>query len=270
MLCCFGRTVAQYNFLNVAQYNSTGVSNMSHKTGISININCATTTDTETSDFAVQNGSSQRSRRPWRGNGWSQRGTKKQRKTAREKKSRGNFAFYAVFKGWTSDVIYDNWPECEACVKTFSGPVYKGFHCRVGAVDWLREKRTRTVFDSMMQERERTQANSAETCDANGREHTIPIIKAIPVPEAIPTATAVHVPAPPAACARDFSPVAELARLIANAPVKGLSPPPKCTNIACPYTCGEVRRMQKILLQRLYQTTILTSQHNDVGKEHKL
>ena len=239
---------------------------------INIKINCtaATTTTAATSSVFVHNRTAgndkKKVRRP---KNWGWPGSKKQRRLAREKKTKKRrFAFYAVHVGRQSDVIYDNWEECEACVKSFPNPVYKGFNVRVGAVDWLREKRTRAAYDKMIQEHER-----AQTCDTNDDGQTIPTAKATPIPCTIPTATYVPVdPVPPTttACERDFSAVAELARLIANAPVDGVPPPPKCTNPICPYTCGEVTRMQQILLQRLYQTAILTAQHNYVGKDHKL
>ena len=191
------------------------------------------------------------------------------------KKTRRRFAFYAVHKGRKENVIYDKWEDCEACVKSFPSPVYKGFNIRVGAVDWLRGQRTKASFELMMQERK--QAEAMQSADnkstTNDDDQTIPVAKATLIPTAIPTATTVPVnPVPPTttACERDFSPVAELARFIANAPVIGVSPPPKCTNPICPYTCGEVTRMQQILLQRLCQLTFLTAQHHDVGEDDKL
>ena len=178
------------------------------------------------------------------------------------KKARRRFAFHAVHKGREENVTHEKWEDCEAFVKSFPSPVYKGFNHRVGAVDWLRGLRTKAAFELMMQEQAEALQSADNRITTNDDDQTIPVAKATLIPNAIPTATAVPVDpvtTTTTACERDFSPVAELARLIANAPVSGVSPPPKFTNPTCPhYTCGEVTHMQQMLLQRLCQTTFLT------------
>ena len=110
---------------------------------------------------------------------------------------------------------------------------------------------TKSAFELMMQEQAEALQSADNRSTTNDDDQTIPVVKTTLIPTVIPTVTTVPVdpvPTTTTACERDFSPVAELARLIANAPVSGVSPPPKCTNPMCPYTCGEVTRIQQILL----------------------
>jgi len=243
---------------------------MAQKAGINININCspATTKDSEYSDPPkVAAEPRNNSRRRFKGHGWS--GSKKQRRMHREKKAKQKYKYYAVHIGRKTG-IYETWAECETNVRGYNDAHYKGFASRVGAIDWLRRQRSIMSVQHMIRQQNAKAVQSA--CDTNNEaeaeaDQSIPVAKATPIP-VIPTATAVHVdPAPPTKRERDFSPVAELARLIANSPVDGLPSPPACTSPTCPYTCGEILHVQKILLQRLYQTAWITG---ILGKEHKL
>ena len=156
-------------------------------------------------------------------------------------------------------------------MKGYTDAQYKSFDSRVGAIDWLRQQRSIMSVQNMMRQHNAEASQSACDTDTNNAaeaDQSIPVAKATPIP-AIPTATAVHVdPTPPTARERDFTPVAELVRLIVNSPVDGLPSPPACTSPTCPYTCDEILHVQKILLQRLYQTAWITA--GVLSKEHRL
>ena len=93
----------------------------------------------------------------------------------------------------------------------------------------------------------------------------IPTAIVTPIATPIPTVTATAIPVRPPnpdPPERDFSPVAEMARLIASYPNGELSPPPVCSATNCPYVCGEITHMQTALMQRLYQLLLMTTRHN--------
>ena len=246
---------------------------MAQNTGIKIKIKYspATTQNSENSDppkvvVRPKVVKPRSNRRPFKGHGWS--GSKKQRRMLRENNTKSKTKYYVVHIG-RKPGIYETWAECEDNVKGYTDAHYKAFDSHVGAIDWLRQQRSIMSVQNMMRQHNAEAAQSA--CDTNNAaeaeaDQSIPVAKATPIP-VIPTATAVHVdPTPPTARERDFSPVAELARLIANSPVDGLPSPPACTSPTCPYTCGEILHVQKILLQRLYQTAWITGV---LSKEHR-
>ena len=74
---------------------------------------------------------------------------------------------------------------------------------------------------------------------------TLPFATAVPV--SMPTA----VPRNPTKRRReemDFSPVAEMARLIASCSTDDMSQPPVCTCATCPYMSGEIVHIRRVLL----------------------
>ena len=272
----------------ITQCHSTGNEhNMAQKAdtvNVTINMSSAAATNTTTEPATAVTKSHKTNRKPFRGHGWST--SKKQRRLLKQKTKlkqtkNQNFAYYAVYKGRWPGKIHTLWAECEANVKEFSGCHYKGFHHRIAAVDWLRDENTKEAFKKMMQKHNNTKAVQSACVNTSTPDvvnHAIPVATATLIttvpptvpPTTIPTVNAVPVAtAPPPIVERDFSAVAELARLIAASPVDGLSPPPECSSKTCPYCCGEVSHIQQILLQRFYQTAILTM-HQSVGHDYKL
>ena len=244
---------------------------MEQKAVMNISINCiptATATKITDSDQGKRNKPRTKNRRRFRGHGWSS--SKKARKL---KKTKQNFSHYAVNIGRKGQKIYDNWDECARDVIEYNNADYKGFHSLLAAKDWLRDQQAKQSVRQLIQKHK---AETRHATDDDDHDEVVPDLvptaKAVPIQTVIPTATAVLVDPDPAPITRerDFAPVAELARLISNSPVNGLPSPPACTSKTCPYTCGEILHMQKILLFRLYQTTVFTAQHKDLGKDHKL
>ena len=241
---------------------------MQQQDTMQINITCnSSPTQTAINSGSAKPTITRPTRKSFKGHGWS--GSKKQRRLARKarKKKKQNFEFYAVSVGRKGEQIYTTWAECEADVLGFTDSSYKGFQTRIASVDWLRGERHVRQHKEFM--RQRKQAKSAEVSAATEHvtEHDsdtdIPFAKATPIPTAT-AATAVPVcPPRPDPSELDFSPVAEMARLIASYPDGNVPPPPACSSKTCPYRCGEVTVMQRILLQRLYQLAHITRQYHD-------
>ena len=232
--------------------------------GIKINITCNSSVDHHVDSSGTSTTSTSRPRRrTFKGNGWS--GSKASRRAKRKKKLKPNFQFYAVFVGRSGEKIYETWAECKSNVWEFNGAEYKGFNHRIAAVDWLRGMRAKQAVKEMLQQQrpqEKSAAHATATHSTKQRDTADDIPTAIAVPIAIVTATAIPVRPPnPDPPERDFSPVAELARLIASYPNGDLSPPPVCSAKNCPYVCGEITHIQTALMQRLYQLLILTARH---------
>ena len=231
---------------------------------VTVNVNCVAgdnnVINNDESKPVVKN------RRRRRGHGWSH---KKQRK----KKSQGqNYLCYVVFDG-EKTYIFWKWKECEKKVKHCNS-VYKGFHSRIAAADWLRDQQATATVKRMLQQQSVAKTNiPTATATVISNESTMHVsTHSAAGAEALPFATAVPVPMPTAVPRNptkrrreemDFSPVAEMARLIASCFPDDMPQPPVCTCATCPYMSGEIVHIRKVLLARLYQTGLITVQHKD-------
>ena len=205
-------------------------------------------------------------KRRFRGHGWSHTKRKSKKKTQK-------FLCYAVFRPkCDNNGIFYNWAECEKKVKHYSNPVFKGFHSDITARDWLRGEQTKeTVYRMLEQQKEAktetpsahaTVISTASAMPSHVDNTVTPIPFATAVPVETPTAVPAHAPTKKRR-ERDFSPVAEMARLISNCSPDDMPQPPVCTCATCPYMSGEIMHIRKALLQRLYQTGLITAQHKD-------
>ena len=150
-------------------------------------------------------------------------------------------------------------------IALFSNPQYKGFNDRVEALQWLKEQRTVVEFanllpnvscDSAPFEQPRVVVQNGQHINVDPEPVIeIPVAKAVPIP--MPTASAVPVKN------RDFSPVAEMARLIASLPDDHIPKAPICTCPTCPYMSGNIFDIHNVLLRRLMRTGTITAEHED-------
>ena len=242
---------------------------MQQQETIQINITCNSSAGGSDINYGSAKTQNTGRRKPFKGNGWS--GSKKQRRLNREakKKKTQKFKFYGVSIGRNGEKIHDTWAECEADVLEFKDALYKGFQSRIACIDWLRGESHKRQLKELLRKRRQEKEAEVSAVTAHVAQHDsdahIPFAKATPIPTATP-ATTVHVCQPrPAPRERDFSPVAEMARLIASYPDGELPPPPVCSSRTCPCLCDEITQMQTILLQRLYQLAHITMQHNNDG-----
>ena len=128
----------------------------------------------------------------------------------------------------------------------------------------------KTFLQQQRQQQQQQKEVSTATLSTEQSDNTnnIPMATATPIASAVPVISTKPNANPPIPQEPDFSPVAEMARLIARYPADKASPPPSCSAANCPYVCGEITHVQRILLQRLYQTTLITAQHQ--YEDHKL
>ena len=167
------------------------------------------------------------------------------------------------------------WIECEKQVKHYSNPVYKGFHSKVAAVDWLCGQEHEARLKLLLQQRALAKAKMPSvTTTVMSNENTMDVSahSAAASEPPIPFVTAAPVPTPTAVPVNstkthreetDFSPVAEMTRLIASCSPDDMPQPPVCTCATCPYMSGEIMHIRRVLLARLYQTGLITAQHKD-------
>ena len=171
------------------------------------------------------------------------------------KKVNQKFLCYAVAEGRKLGVFYE-WEDCEAQILDYRNPTFKGFNSHIAAVDWLREQRSRkavhTMLSAINSADEKTCAQQHAHCMQSGNEmhDQTPVAKAVPIP--VPTA----VPVLPIKRKRDFSPVSQMAELIASLPPDHETNPPPCKCPTCPYASGDITHIRTMLLQRWYQTCL--------------
>ena len=229
---------------------------MEQEETINIKITCnASNTDNSESSKAAKINVVRNSSRPFKGHGWS--GSKKQCRLKRQQK-RQRFQCYAVAIGRNTG-IFETWPECERNVSKYNDPLFKGFHNRVDAINWLKKQKSELQFDKSQHQQhvDRDTAIPTTPIQQNDKSQHHADRDA-----AIPTATAV--PIDPPACAPIprwmFSPVDDLVRLIVNYTVGGVSSPPSCDSPTCPYIYGDAKHIRDILMQRLYHVNRIISQ----------
>ena len=148
-------------------------------------------------------------------------------------------------------------------IKQFDNPLYKGFHDRSKALAWLRDQHAAVNFAESIPEMSTTPVSKPIRVVQNAQHvHVdpdpvveIPVVKAYP----IPTASAVAVPVKRK---RDFSPLVEMASLIASMSVVQIPKAPVCKCPTCPYMSGEIFCIRRALLLRLQQTGLITAEHN--------
>ena len=100
--------------------------------------------------------------------------------------------------------------------------------------------RSKRAVKELMQQRQQDESAAHTTTthvtEQRDADDDIPTAIATPIATPIPTATATAIPVRPPnpdPPERDFSPVAEMARLIASYPNGELSPPPVCSATNC-------------------------------------
>ena len=168
----------------------------------------------------------------FRGNGWSQKGTKAQRKMQREMRKRERF--YAVAVGLRPG-IYRSWAESSKQVNGYKGAVHESFPTLEEAQFFMRMHRQHIP----------------------NRAH-IPFPSAPkPPPEeyvrSSSMAPAIHI-APAYITREQFAPVEKMARRIAADPENTMLDVPECQCPNCPYSREGPPMLQRfLLLRRLYQ-----------------
>ena len=193
---------------------------------------------------------------------------KKQCKVKNKTKKKGqNYLCYAIIDGNDGNkmAIFFKWFECKKAIAQFANPQYKGFNDRAEAHQWLKEQRTILNFANLLPDVSCDSApfEQPRVVVQNGQHFNvdpdpvieIPVAKAFPIP--VPTASAVPVKN------RDFSPVAEMARLIASLPDDRTPKAPICKCPTCPYMSGNIFDIRNALLLRLMQTGLITAEHED-------
>ena len=242
---------------------------MQQQDAIKINIACNSSPQQNVNNAGTSKANNRTGRRRFKGHGWS---ASKQSRRLKKQKRKQRFNFYAVFVGRNGEEICDTWDECNASVFEFQDAKFKGFQTRVAAIDWLQEQRHKRMANALIhQHRQQQQQKEVPTAtvstEQSGTGDHIPMATATPIASAVPVVPTNPNPNP-IPQEPDFSPVAEMTRLIASYPAGEVPPPPSCSAVNCPYVCGEIMHMQRILLQRLYQTTFITAQHH--YEDHKL
>ena len=158
------------------------------------------------------------------------------------------------------------WTDCKKLIAQLGKPIYKGFNDQAFAAKWLADQRRKLLyahlepnvsFDSApVKQPKLVVKNGLEMYADPDPVAAIPVAKAYPIP--MPALT---VPVPVAD--RDFSPVAEMARLIASLSDDVIPPAPVCSSKTCPYMSGEIHDIRQALLRRLIQTGTITAVHKD-------
>lgn len=194
--------------------------------------------------------------------GWThkKRTTVKRQANVQTKRSGQNYVCYAFIDGKDSDRmgVFYKWTDCKQYIPLLAKPIYKGFHDHAYAVQWLNNQRKKILqpnasFDSApCMQPKLVVKNGVEMYADPKPVDEIPVAKAYPIPV---NASAVPVPV----ADRDFSPVAEMARLIASLPDDAIPPAPVCSSLTCPYMSGEIHDIRQALLRRLMQTGAITA-----------
>lgn len=194
--------------------------------------------------------------------------TVKRQANAQTYRTGQNYLCYALMDGKDADKmgVFFKWTDCKNLIAQFAKPIYKGFHDQALATKWLACQRKKLLyahlepnmsFDSApVKQPKLVVKNGLEMYADPDPVAKIPVAKAYPIP--------VSVSAVPVAVAdRDFSPVAEMARLIASLPDDAIPPAPVCSSKTCPYMSGDIHVIRQALLRRLMQTGTITGVHKD-------
>ena len=156
---------------------------------VTVNVSCVAGDNNVIND---NDNKKQTIRRRKRGHNWSHK---------KRKKKGQNFLCYAVFAPIEKKGIFWKWIECEKQVKHCSNPVYKGFHSKVAAVDWLRGQEHKARLKLLLQQRALAKAkmpSATATVISNENAMDVSAHSAAASEPPIPFATAVPVPTPTA------------------------------------------------------------------------
>ena len=140
----------------------------------------------------------------------------------------------------------------------FAGAIHKSFDTEQNAIEFMILNRRKIRVDAPKQSPKQSEPAASIHSDE-------PMIaKAVPIPNVAPVCATYLSPE------KDYSPVADMARLIANTNVHKLGFTAPCKDPGCPFTRGDLVAQREHTLNRLYTLNRLIEDHDDANKIYSL